>query len=585
MLSAHHQHSKMAVQYDVFITHIHSQLLEYFISSVCKDKNKRQSIPPHALSKVSDLPYSMHHAPQQELTLYVPIDVPVSNTYAIPKPLPHRANAQEKVQYIFRVVLVPSANVFLSGQVTLRNVSDEVLLKIFRYYLDAFARFWPKLVHVCRKWRQIVFASQRSLRLRLFCTHGTPVLKTLDCWPALPIALHYGGAQALDPPTPKDEDNIMAAMKYPDRVSSISLTVTNSLLEKLSVTERRFLELEDLVLLSQGSVRLTLPNAFRWGVRLRTLHLTGVAISLHLTGSAISALPEILSPSTGLVDLQIHKIPEYFSPEAFANALSGMTQLRTLSLHFLSLAPHLFTLDSRLRSRVRVVLPALARLEYRGTSMYLDSLVARVDAPRLGDVDITFFCHHKMGAWKLRRFINRIEMQKSHSRAEILSSEHAISISFTQPETPTRLKLQVPCKTLALQSSFMVPIFNSLSAFLLGVEHLRIGSTLPSSRKNHNDHQQWLKLINPFRGTKWVHVAGDSDHSTSIVLALHLRQREAVLPALHKLCVRGPDPPSAPLQERVVSFIHSRRLLGQMVGVEYERVRINELRGTGTTFV
>ena len=29
----------------------------------------------------------------------------------------------------------------------------------------------------------------------------------------------------------------------------------------------------------------------------------------------------------------------YFSPEAFANALSGMTQLQTLSLHFLSFPP------------------------------------------------------------------------------------------------------------------------------------------------------------------------------------------------------------------------------------------------------
>jgi hypothetical protein len=70
-----------------------------------------------------------------------------------------------------------------------------------------------RLVHICRKWRRIVFfASQRALRLRLFCTHGTPVLTTLDWWPALPIVVEYGGSPTLDPPAPEDEDNIVVAL-------------------------------------------------------------------------------------------------------------------------------------------------------------------------------------------------------------------------------------------------------------------------------------------------------------------------------------------------------------------------------------
>ena len=121
----------------------------------------------------------------------------------------------------------------------------------------------------------------------------------------------------------------MAALKQSDRVISISLIVTNSLLEKLSAIERPFSELEELVLRSRDSVPLTLPSAFRWGLRLRIL---------HLTRAIIPALPELLSPCTDLVDLQLHKIPNlgYFSPDAIANALSGMTHLRLLSLRFLS---------------------------------------------------------------------------------------------------------------------------------------------------------------------------------------------------------------------------------------------------------
>ena len=135
------------------------------------------------------------------------------------------------------------------------------------------------------------------------------------------------GISALDPPAPEDEDNIMAALKQSDRVSSISLTVTTSLLDKLYAIERPFSELEDLVLLSRDSVQLTLPSTFRWGPRLRRLHLTRIAFP---------ALLQLLHSSRNLVDLQLHEVlnPWYFSPEALTNALSGMAQLQSLSLHF-----------------------------------------------------------------------------------------------------------------------------------------------------------------------------------------------------------------------------------------------------------
>jgi hypothetical protein len=175
-----------------------------------------------------------------------------------------------------------------SRPVTIESVSDEVLLHIFSYFLDVSPRDWPRLVHTCRKWRRIVSASQRDLHLQLFCTHGTLIQKSLNCWPALPIVVQYGGSQTLDPPVPEDEENIMAALEQSDRVISISLTVSSSLLEKLSAIERSFSELQDLVLLSQYGVPLTLSSTFRWGQRLRRLHSTGVAFPalLQLLSSA-----------------------------------------------------------------------------------------------------------------------------------------------------------------------------------------------------------------------------------------------------------------------------------------------------------
>ena len=117
-----------------------------------------------------------------------------------------------------------------------------MLLNIFHYFLNASPQLWPRLVHICPKWRHIVFAnaSQQALYLRLFYTHGKSVLKTLDCWPALPIVLEYGGSPTLDPPAPEDEDNIVAALKQYDRVSSIHLTISASLLEKLLLLKEPF---------------------------------------------------------------------------------------------------------------------------------------------------------------------------------------------------------------------------------------------------------------------------------------------------------------------------------------------------------
>jgi hypothetical protein len=449
-------------------------------------------------------------------------------------------------------------------------LSDDVLLNIFRHYLHASPKFWHTLTHVCQQWRRIVLASPLGLHLRLYFTYGTPVLKALQHWP-FPLVLNYGISPMPGLPSREDEENIIASLKQPDRVASITLTVTNSLLEKISAIKKPFLELEEIVLLSNDKVHLTLPSTFWWGHRLRTLHSTRVALP---------SLPQLLLPSQNLVDLQLGEIPDvgYFPPKAFANALCGMTQLQTLSLHFLSLPPRSKYVSLPPPPGDRVVLPALTRFKYRGTSKYLDILVARIDAPRLGDIYITFFNQPTLDALQLGLFLSRIELWRPPSRADILSSRGAISITLTQPEALSpRLGLQVSCENLDWKFFSISQICAHFSSFLLSVENLSIKTegplAIPDDMDHEPCHEQWLLLIRAFGGAKDLGVAGEFATDISHVLRIADSDEgpEIVLPALQNIHVLQPISLGRPLWDSVKAFVTQRQLSSPPVQIYVQR--------------
>lgn len=354
----------------------------------------------------------------------------------------------------------------------------------------------------------------------------------------------------------------MAALKHSDRVISINLTFTSSLLEKLSSIKEPFSELEELFLLSVNTQGLAFPGALRWGSRLRRLHLTRIASP---------ALPRLLPPSLDLVDLQLHEIPSdgYFPPNEFANALSGMTQLRSLLLHFHSFSSRRNRIGIPPPSGERVDLPALTRLKFRGPSKYLDSVVARIDAPRLGDIEIRFFNQLTFDVSQLGRFVDRIEIQKSYHRADVLTSKRVVSISFTQPGVPTRFGLEISCGQSDWQLLCMAQICNHLPASLLGVGDVGVNTTRPSSGQDDVDREQWLEVIRPFRSANRFYVAGKL--AADIVHALRAADGEpvTVLPALQHFYVQVPVPLHVPLREIMASFITWRKLRGCPVRVKY----------------
>jgi hypothetical protein len=257
-----------------------------------------------------------------------------------------------------------------------------------------------------------------------------------------------------------------------------------------------------------------------------------------------------------------------------------MTQLRSLSLHFLPTEHHVGA--SLPRSKL-IVIPSLTRLDFRGISEYLEDLVAGIDAPYLQDIELKFSNKSIPNLPKLSEFIDRMGIHKSHRRVDILSSADAISVSFIQPRAPTCIKLQVSSTHSSTQLFTIARIFTRFSSSLLDLEDLRIGSTRPFAWQYSlkDELLPWLKFLKAFAGVKWFHIAGN--FMTDIISALKIpdEQREAVLPALRKLYISQPGPHHASLREGVVAFMTSRRLSGHPIAVEYERLHTTELCGTG----
>ncbi|KAH9043492.1 hypothetical protein EDB83DRAFT_1584699 [Lactarius deliciosus] len=292
-----------------------------------------------------------------------------------------------------------AGSILLGRRVSIGVPSDDVLLVVFGFYRmsSSWHWHWHRLVHVCQRWRLIVFASPRSLDLRLYCTPRT-LVKNTCCWPAFPIAIrcrrsHCGehhGDEGCKHLSPEDEDNIVATLQHGhNRVRSIKLCLTDSLVEKLSTQVKEpFLELEDLALQPIFGKYLCKSLSFRWGVRLRVLHLSDISLL---------SLPLLLSSSPYLVDLKLLtgsiRTRELPLPVALANALFGMTRLESLSLHSNSFYYSRTHTGAPLPSGRRVVLPALTRLKFRGFSQYLECLVAEIDAPCLGKIELTFVGH------------------------------------------------------------------------------------------------------------------------------------------------------------------------------------------------
>lgn len=461
----------------------------------------------------------------------------------------------------------------LDRRMTVEMLPDEVLLEIFDHHrLDAldYSLFgpweWHRLAHVCQRWRSLIFASPRRLDLRLVYTYKRPVGKALDCWSALPIALWYPRLVLWRPLASADEDNVISALEYSDRIREINLTMTSSLLEKLvSLVQEPFPALEYLRMGSQemlGSV--VLPNDFLGGFtpRLRQIDLSGIAFP---------SLPRLLLSTRDLVSLQLDEISDtgYFSPEALATGLGATPQLKFLKVHFLSPIAHQDQETPCLPSYDRVVLLALADFQFRGDSEYMEDLVARLSAPLLENIEIAFFDRLVFDIPQLSRFIDFTErLGSSPHQTSIWLWERGFSIVYDFPHPSPRgtLRLQNTCQEFARRMASLTHINKQLFPLVSGVRRLEIEAHLPSSAPaDEIDPVQWLELFGLFVDVRRLELAGTLVPSMAAALEQSMEGFDRqVFSALRDIHLRD-----TVMSRAIEAFIAGRKLSGQLVSVHY----------------
>jgi hypothetical protein len=448
------------------------------------------------------------------------------------------------------------------AQVTVDTLPDVALLEIFDFYLyEQQIEGWYALVHVCRKWRKVVFGSPRRLNLRLYCRAGTPVRETLDVWPPLPIVVMVYGDEVWD------EDDIIAALERNDRVCGIDLWpgyVPNSHLEKLFVAmQQPFPALTRLQLHCEArdEIAPVFPYSFLGGSAPRLQ-------SLILGGIPCPGIPKLLRSAIHLVTLELSGIPHsgYFPPEAMVVGLSVLNRLERLVIKFDSPQCRPDPKSRRPPPPTRTCLPVLTAFQFKGVGEYLEDLVARIDAPLLNDLEITFFHQLIFDTPQLTQFISRTPRFNAYDGARVVFSELEVRITLSQKSDET-LKLGVLCYQSEWQLSSLEQVRSSFfpQGLLHTVEHLHIleNEYWRPDWQEDIESNQWLDLLRAFTAVKDLHMSQEFVPRITPALREFVAGEGVteVLPALRSVFLEEPLP-LGPVQEAIGQFVAARQLAG-----------------------
>ena len=450
---------------------------------------------------------------------------------------------------------------------------DEVLLEIFDFYVGTMGpeglyirktevEAWQLLVHVCRRWRSVVFQSSSRLNLHLCCTSKTPARDTLDVWPALPLLVRGSMASTTT------MDNIIVALKQSNRVRKVDLWyLVDWQLEKvLAAMQVPFPQLTilDLAPYDETLPVIPIPDSFLGGSAPRLQYF-------ELYSIPVLGFPKLLLSATHLVELHLFDIPHsgYISPEAMVVVLSALSSLESFSLRFRSPQSRPDWESRSLPPPKRSILTTLKRFNFKGVTKYLEDLVTFIDTPRLNSLYSTIFNQIDFDCPRLAQFINRTPSLRALDEAHVQFNDFSASVKLrSQTSSFENLAIDIICIEPDWQLSSMEQVCNSLPpCSAVGALHIEHHYSELVLKNDAIENTLWLQLLLPFPAVKNLHLSKEFAPGIAVALQDVVGDRIAVvMPCLQNIFVEALEP-SGPFQKNIAQFVTARQLFGHPVAI------------------
>ena len=290
------------------------------------------------------------------------------------------------------------------------------------------------------------------------------------------------------------------------------------------------------------------------------------------------SLSSLLLSPTLLTRLVLDGIPDpsHLPTSDLLMYLSNMPQLRYLNIGFLSTTRHRrLAGDVNLTSSLDcVALPNLEMFHFRGVSTYLESLVTKLDAAAVYELDFTFFYQLNYTIPHVSSFLRRTKRFGFDGiRIHFSPESLVISATPTISSSPKDIRsLRIPCVRLDFQVASAAQICRTLRPNFGNMEDLVMKYSqdqLPTQWQGEVDPTLWRELLSQFRGMKtlWISSALVSEVTASMGHDTPQLLEELSILALISVEIHGDDTSTAAVRSLSELLASVRNLGGPVIDV------------------
>jgi hypothetical protein len=196
-------------------------------------------------------------------------------------------------------------------------------------------------------------------------------------------------------------------------------------------------------------------------------------------------------------------------------------------------------------------------------------ILARIDTPRLNELEITFFNQIIFDTPHLFQFISRRPTLRAPKHGHIAFYSTAIVVEFSShTDDYGVLIVRIPCTASEWQLSCFAQFFTSSLPPVSTLEDLYIVEECPPPRwQDDVENSLWLDLLRPFVTVKNLYLSDQFVPRIAPALQELVGGRTTeVLPTLENIFSRVFQP-SGPIHKGVERFVAARRLTSHPVAV------------------